>query len=374
MARPTYETRQSDTLAWLASAHVASETALRGLEGAEREVLRRHIEKLIDRCACRADRIARRGSSIADVTSTDWSSREIYDLHQNPRGKGMGARNRRYAHTVMAYFWTEYAQEEAAPSDLIHVTCTGYASPSAAQRMVARRGWGGRTRITHAYHMGCYAAVPALRMARGFVLADDTAQEADARVDVVHTELCSLHLDPSTHTPEQFVVQSLFADGFIRYSLSAATEEPSFEVLALAETIVPDSADAMTWVMTDWGMQMTLSRDVPTRIAGALGTFVARLYDKAGLDPATYFAQTVFAVHPGGPKIIDEVGRLLELREDQIAASRGVLFDFGNMSSATLPHIWMRVLEDPAAPRGTPVVSLAFGPGLTICGSIFRKR
>jgi predicted naringenin-chalcone synthase len=44
------------------------------------------------------------------------------------------------------------------------------------------------------------------------------------------------------------------------------------------------------------------------------------------------------------------------------------------MSSATLPHIWQRVLDDRAAPRGTVIASLAFGPGLTMCGALLEKR
>jgi len=79
-------------------------------------------------------------------------------------------------------------------------------------------------------------------------------------------------------------------------------------------------------------------------------------------------------VHPGGPKIIDRVREVLELDEPQVRASRDVLHDFGNMSSATLPHIWMRLLADPAVPRGTLIPSLAFGPGLTVCGAVFEKQ
>ena len=84
--------------------------------------------------------------------------------------------------------------------------------------------------------------------------------------------------------------------------------------------------------------------------------------------------RSVCAVHPGGPKIIDRVRDGLELAEPQVAASRAVLRDFGNMSSATLPHVWMRVLADPAVASGTPILSLAFGPGLTICAAVFRKE
>jgi predicted naringenin-chalcone synthase len=43
------------------------------------------------------------------------------------------------------------------------------------------------------------------------------------------------------------------------------------------------------------------------------------------------------------------------------------------MSSATLPHIWMRLLEASDVPVGTPVVSLAFGPGLTVAAALMVK-
>jgi predicted naringenin-chalcone synthase len=82
----------------------------------------------------------------------------------------------------------------------------------------------------------------------------------------------------------------------------------------------------------------------------------------------------VFAVHPGGPKIIDRVRQVLELTDVQVQTSRDVLFDHGNMSSATLPHIWMRLAADEGVAPGTLVASLAFGPGLTVCGGLFRKQ
>jgi predicted naringenin-chalcone synthase len=194
------------------------------------------------------------------------------------------------------------------------------------------------------------------------------------RSDIVHTELCSLHLDPSDHAIEQLVVQSLFADGFIRYSVeSRAPRDSALEILALSERVIPGSADAMTWALSDAGMAMTLSRDVPERIGAALRSFVSDLYRQAGLEPHAELPRTAFAIHPGGPRIIDSVRERLELTPSQVQVSRDVLFEFGNMSSATLPHIWMRLLEDANVPAGTLIMSLAFGPGLTICGALFRK-
>jgi predicted naringenin-chalcone synthase len=196
---------------------------------------------------------------------------------------------------------------------------------------------------------------------------------ASRRVDVVHTELCSLHLDPSDHRIEQIVVQSLFADGLIRYALVPDDGGPGLKLRALHEQVLPDSAGSMAWLVANWGMQMTLARDVPERIAGGLRGFVAELYRRGGLDLGALGA-SAFAVHPGGPRIIDRVREVLELSDAQVQTSRDVLFDCGNMSSATLPHIWQRLLEDPAVARGTPIVSLAFGPGLTMCGVLLEKR
>jgi predicted naringenin-chalcone synthase len=223
--------------------------------------------------------------------------------------------------------------------------------------------------------MGCYAAVPAVRIARG-LLAATPQPGASARVDVVHTELCSLHLDLTQHTPEQLVIQSLFADGAIRYALVRGDPpaEGGLRVLALREAIVADSADSMRWVPSGAGMQMSLARDVPERIRGAIVPFVRDLLRDAGLDFGAERARAAFAVHPGGPRIIDLVAGALELAPSQVAASRRVLLEHGNMSSATLPHVWMDLVRDADVAPGTVVVSLAFGPGLTVCGALFRKE
>jgi predicted naringenin-chalcone synthase len=64
---------------------------------------------------------------------------------------------------------------------------------------------------------------------------------------------------------------------------------------------------------------------------------------------------------------------LLHLDDTQITHSRAVLFERGNMSSATLPHVWERISQDDQIKPGTLIVSLAFGPGLTMAGTLFEK-
>jgi predicted naringenin-chalcone synthase len=373
--RPTFQIAQRRALEWLAQIHAASQATIDGLSPSERDTFAARMHKLIQRVACGPDKIALRGHVSADLGRDDFEQLELYDVTRHPKGRGSTARARLFSEIVNGYFEREYAAVSVAPSELVHVTCTGYVAPSGAQHLVAHKAWGQATRVTHAYHMGCYAAFPAIRIAAGHLgLAPALTPTASARrADIVHTELCTLHLDPSDHSAEQCVVQSLFADGFVRYSLTD-DDGPGLELLSLSDAVLPDSGQAMAWSAADFGMHMTLAADVPERISRALRPFVSDLFRKAERDLAEDLRRTLFAVHPGGPKIIDCVRDVLELGEWQIQTSRDVLFDHGNMSSATLPHVWQRIATDPKILPGTLVASLAFGPGLTVCGGLFRKR
>jgi predicted naringenin-chalcone synthase len=364
-----YRSDQGAILEWLAAAHAQAELTLQAPATEEaRAAITRKLHKLVLRFGCSTDRIAFRNSALEDFTHTDWDRMRIFQLRTFPAGKPCGERSRFYGEVSGAAFEQFYAGESVPPDVLIHVTCTGYISPSGAQRLVAGRGWGRSTEVFHAYHMGCYAAMPAIRIAAGLV------DRGKPRVDIVHTELCTLHMDPSQHLPEQLVVQTLFADGLIRYRVS---REPvagrALELLATREEIVADTGAAMTWMVSDFGMQMTLSRKIPEHILAGLGPFLESLAASAGLSREQLYSQAVFAIHPGGPRIIDEIAEHFGLAPAQVQASNAILRNFGNMSSATLPHVWQRILEDDAVPAGTVIVALAFGPGLTIAGALLRK-
>ena len=145
------------------------------------------------------------------------------------------------------------------------------------------------------------------------------------------------------------------------------------EVLAIHEEMLPDTAEEMTWVLRDYGMSMTLGRAVPRIIEKEVPAFVQRLSDAASLgDARRWLADCWCAVHPGGPLIVDVVAEQLDLEPRQVRHSNEVLKRRGNMSSATLPHIWSALLEEPEARPGQLILSLAFGPGLTMCGSVMR--
>jgi predicted naringenin-chalcone synthase len=302
----------------------------------------------------------------------------LYADNEDTKGSDLKERHASYGKIVGDCLNDIYSNEEKAPDDLIHVTCSGYLAPSPVERMVAQREWFDTT-VTHSYHMGCYGAFPAIKMAHGF-LASSLFSEAPPRhkVDIVHTELLSGHHNIEDSGVENIITMSLFADGFIKYSV--CTDEYArqhgmrgLRILTAHEHLLPDSADDMTWVPSSHQFRMTLSVMVPVVIKRHVRSFVVNLLRRIGLDFETEKPKLMFAIHPGGPKIVEHIQNELALQDDQVAISKKVFRENGNMSSATIPHILKGILEEKAIPSGTKIVSLGFGPGLTVTGLVLEK-
>ena len=347
----------------------------------------------------RRSAIETRRTALEDYTHQDWDRMRVHAAPplgdgQAPPGGAAGApwylasldaRMAVFAETAEALARDAFAGDAEPPDALLQVSCTGYDSPSAVQRLVAARGWADRTRILSVGHMGCYAALPALATAadlatataaRAVAAGDEapggqTPGGADARASVFLAEMCTLHHHPATTDPDQIVQQVLFADGAARLDVTVrAPSEPHVALLDHFESILPDTLDEMTWRPANGGFRMSLSREVPNHIrahvAGAFEAFLGR--NGLGVDDLD-----LLAVHPGGPRVIESTAEALGVGEGRVRHSQGVLRDRGNMSSTTLPHIWDRIIRDDDVPPGALVGSVAFGPGLTVTGNLLRK-
>jgi predicted naringenin-chalcone synthase len=360
---PSYCMKQEDILSWITKMHTLAEAKENNLSDENKEGFSKQLFFTLKKVGLGKDKIQQRGIHLEDLIKQTPSDMQIYDLETSSRGLGLTSKMNLFSIETGKIFETFY-KICPLPEHLIHVTCTGYVSPSPAQKIVSIKK-SSTTTVTHAYHMGCYGALPALRIAKN-----------SSSCDIVHTEFCSLHMNPTNHSLGQLVVESLFADGFIKYSVSSDLDGKckGFYAIALLELIIPDSSDSMTWRCEDWGFAMFLSQDVPQKIASSLISYLQAIANKANLTLSFLLETAIFAIHPGGPKIILQVQEILKLSSFQVSHSKEVLKDFGNMSSATLPHIWQKILEDTEVSQDSYVVSMAFGPGLTISGAIFRKK
>lgn len=372
--KPKNRVSQDDLLNWIIKSHQLAESKNTDLNNKTENVGTELIEKLFQRYAVKSAQISQRYLECDDMLSSDFENNKIYKINES-QASGVSINERAHFFSERAFEifkkFYDLSKKNNKPNHLIHVTCTGYISPSAAQKIVTDPRWGQLTDVTHAYHMGCYAAMPAVRLANSLVYFESEKNDYFT-ADIVHNEMCGLHMNPAIHTPEQMVVQTLFADGHIKYTVSAQQQSAgkNLKIISLLEKVISNSETDMSWIPASWGMRMNLSREVPVKIKAELKKFTEQLFEKAGLSYEQGL-KSIFAIHPGGPKIIDAVQEILNLSADQITESKKILFEHGNMSSATLPHVWNEILNNNYT-KGTKVVSYAFGPGLTLFGSVFE--
>ena len=234
-------------------------------------------------------------------------------------------------------------------------TCTGYATPGLDIRLASDLGMPLGLQRLLVGHMGCYAAIPGLAAVGDFV----TARSRPAVL--LCCELTSLHVQPAQRDLEQVVAHALFSDAAAAVVLEPGASRGRRLAGIVARTDA-STADHMTWDVTDLGFRMGLSPRVPDVLSHHVGAVVDELLGAAGLRTEDVAG---WAVHPGGPRILDVVRDELGLTEDQMAASRRVLAEHGNCSSATV----LLVLEEMADVEG-PVVVMAFGPGLTLYAAL----
>ncbi len=247
---------------------------------------------------------------------------------------------------------------------LITVSCTGFSAPGFDLHLL--KGLPLRTDLQrfHLGFMGCYAAFPALRLARHVCLS-----EPDARVLVVIVELCTLHFQQKPD-PDTMVANALFADGVSAALVSARPEDAAGARLLLhrfASRVLPGSEGQMSWTIGDTGFDMRLSAYVPRLIQENIGPIVEDLFRRAGVRREEI---ELWAIHPGGRAILERVEQALGLTRDRLQASWDVLREYGNMSSATLLFVLQRILQGRETGK---LFAAAFGPGLTIESGYFEK-
>jgi predicted naringenin-chalcone synthase len=250
------------------------------------------------------------------------------------------------------------ALEAAAASvtHLIAVSCTGFFAPGLDLALGARLGLRPGVERMLVGFMGCSAAFTGMRLAAQIVCA-----RPEARVLVVCAELCSIHAQPELDRTN-LTVTSLFADGAAACLIGADTDgaHERFELDRFFTAYAPEAADAMSWRIGDHGFRMTLSPQVP-RLVGRMAPGAVDGLLAGGPRPR------LWAIHPGGPSIVDQVVESLALTEEQAAPSRAVLRGFGNMSSPTILFVLNELRERLRAERPSgpeAAIAMAFGPGL----------
>ena len=285
---------------------------------------------------------------------------------EDDRGPSTQARMQKYEECALGLAM-ESCQSALARADqdlseithLVTVSCSGFYAPGYDIELIQELGLSPETTRTHVGFMGCHGSFNALRVAKAYIEADPKAV-----VLVCSVELCSLHHHYGWQT-DKVIANALFADGSAAVVCRAAKPDQiplqtRYKLIRNGTHLVPGTKSAMSWRIGDNGFEMTLSQKVPSIIEANLRQWMTGFLAREGLKIEDIQG---WAIHPGGPRILDSCLTALSLSSDHVAPARDILARHGNMSSATILFLLERLQEDPQ--RG-PTVALGFGPGLTI--------
>ncbi|XP_074583163.1 chalcone synthase 2 [Curcuma longa] len=264
----------------------------------------------------------------------------------------------------------EWGQPKSKITHLVFCTTSGVDMPGADYQITKLLGLRPSVNRFMMYQQGCFAGGTVLRLAK-----DLAENNRGARVLVVCSEITAVTFrGPSESHLDSLVGQALFGDGAGAVIVGAdpdpETERPLFELVSASQTILPDSEGAIDGHLREVGLTFHLLKDVPGLISKNIEKSLVEAFAPLGIDD---WNSIFWIAHPGGPAILDQVEAKLALEKEKMAATRRVLSEYGNMSSACvlfiLDEMRRRSAEEGKATTGDGFnwgVLFGFGPGLTV--------
>nr|BBI37506.1 chalcone synthase [Plumbago zeylanica] len=264
----------------------------------------------------------------------------------------------------------EWGQPKSKITHVIMCTTSGVDMPGADYQLTKLLGLRPSVKRFMMYQQGCFAGGTVLRLAK-----DVAENNKGARVLVVCSEITAICFRGPTDTHlDSMVGQALFGDGSGAVIIGAdpdlTVERPIFELVWTAQTILPDSEGAIDGHLREVGLTLHLLKDVPGLISKNITKALVEAFNPLGISD---WNELFWVAHPGGPAILDQVEEKLALKPEKMKATRQVLNDYGNMSSACvlfiLDEMRKKSLENGHSTTGEGLewgVLFGFGPGLTV--------
>nr|CDU44047.1 chalcone synthase [Bunias orientalis] len=265
----------------------------------------------------------------------------------------------------------EWGQPKSKITHLVFCTTSGVDMPGADYQLTKLLGLRPSVKRLMMYQQGCFAGGTVLRLAK-----DLAENNRGARVLVVCSEITAVTFrGPSDTHLDSLVGQALFSDGAAALIVgsdpdTSVGEKPIFEMVSAAQTILPDSDGAIDGHLREVGLTFHLLKDVPGLISKNIEKSLEEAFKPLGISD---WNSLFWIAHPGGPAILDQVEIKLGLKAEKMRATRHVLSEYGNMSSACvlfiLDEMRKKSTEDGVATTGEGLewgVLFGFGPGLTV--------
>ncbi|KAJ7547190.1 hypothetical protein O6H91_08G073700 [Diphasiastrum complanatum] len=234
------------------------------------------------------------------------------------------------------------------------------------------------------YMLGCYGGAAGLRTAK-----DLAENNPGSRVLLATSDTTIIGWrPPNPDRPYDLVGAALFGDGAGAMILGAdplpIIETPYFELDCAEQSYIPGTESTIDGQLTEDGIIFTLGRELPKLIEDNIEEFCQGILQKTQLDLS--YNELFWAVHPGGPAILNAVEKRMELSPEKLDCSRQVLSDFGNVNSNTIIYVLDYMRQVSSNNKNSSIklethcnkdpewgLILAFGPGVTMEGLLARN-
>nr|GMD70069.1 chalcone synthase [Ipomoea batatas] len=233
----------------------------------------------------------------------------------------------------------EWGQPKSKITHLIFCTRSGVDMPGADYQLIKLLGLSPSTQRFMLYQQGCFAGGTVLRLAK-----DIAENNRGSRILAVCAESSAVGFrGPSPDHIDNLVAQALFGDGAAAMIIGADPspngESPIFEIFSANQTFVSNGDYHLALHLRESGLSFHGSKALPSTIA----------------------------------KNAESLESVLGLEPNKLRATRDVLRDYGNLSSACvifiLDEVRKQSIRDGLKTTGDGLdfgVLLSFGPGLTI--------
>jgi alkylresorcinol/alkylpyrone synthase len=262
---------------------------------------------------------------------------------------------------------------------IFFVSTTGLATPSLDSFLIKRLNLSRHIARIPIWGLGCAGGAAGLNRASEFVRA--TGKPAL----LVAVELSSLTFQANDVSRPNLIATSLFADGAAAVVIApddsgsgpgqsgpgqSGPGQSGPSIIGGSSTLWDDTEDVMGWVVTNTGLQVTLSKSVPNVVEKHIRQDVEMACANHGLR---FEHLKHFVTHPGGEKVMEAFQTALGLPAEALDDAREILEHHGNMSSPTVLFALERFLQRwPELPTGEHGLLTAMGPGFSAEHLIFR--
>ncbi|MHC5823980.1 MAG: type III polyketide synthase, partial [Nostoc sp.] len=269
---------------------------------------------------------------------------------------------------------------------IVFVSSTGFIAPGVDTELIKKLGLKPDTARVTVNFMGCAAAMNGLRIACDHVLA-----HPNNKVLLVCLELSSVNAVFADEVND-VIIHSIFSDGCAAVVIGACEKE---QAIAQGKVVIKDhlsylienTEDGIVLGIRDNGITCQLSRQLPDYIKNGVGSIIERFLASHSLTKDNI---DLWAVHPGGTRIIENAQNSLGLTDNQVADSWEILREYGNMLSPSVLFVMERMLlkcqdfqtatnlnyQSQNASQQTKAltgIAFSFAPGVGVEGILFQK-